>query len=102
MLQDILERYRSVATLRDIIEIGLENENEASQVVTDLLADLTVQTDQHVLIAIDDFNLLFGPTSYFYLGRNVRIVCLLYTTHQLLFSPQYEICFHRSQQTSSQ
>ena len=71
--------------MRDIVEIGLENENEASQVVTDLLADLTVQTDRHVLIAIDDFNLLFGPTSYFYLGRNVRIECLLYTIYQYAF-----------------
>lgn len=64
--QAIKARFSSAATLRDLVELGLNDENEASQALSDVRLQLAKQSTHCALVAIDDYNLLYGETSYFF------------------------------------
>ena len=49
-----------------LVELGLNDENEASQALSDVRLQLAKQSTHCALVAIDDYNLLYGETSYFF------------------------------------
>ena len=65
--QAIKARFSSAATLRDLtLELGLNDENEASQALSDVRLQFAKQSTHCALVAIDDYNLsTVRPAAFF-------------------------------------